>query len=210
MSRISAAACVAGLVAGLVLAAPMSAHAKSVTLDDGTGDVWTQVVDEESGDLVWVQDPVDNADLTRTVVKHTKKAISITASYVSLVKDSDFNPGYSSWFKLDDGREGWLAVDAWEGKAYTWLTVQKEPGGKWDKRLECPDLAAKWHWATDTFTASIPRSCFGDPKWLRFHGAAWREPVDYQNDDRAWTDNAHNDEPETSPWKPYTGRIKAG
>jgi len=210
MSRISAAACAAGLVAGLVLAAPTAAHAKSVTIDDGTDDVWTQVLDEDSGDYVWVQDPgVDNGDVTQTVVKHTKRAISVTASYVSLVKDSDYSAGYSSWFVLDDGREGWLAVESDKGKAATWLTVQKEPGGTWDKKLECPDLAAKWHWDTDTLTASIPRSCFGNPKWLRFHGAAWRYPVD-QTDSQFWTDNAHNAEQETRPWKPYTGRIKAG
>lgn len=87
MSRISAAACTAGLVVGLVLAAPTAAHAKSVTIDDGTGDVWTEAVDEETGEIVWVTDPVDNAELTRTVVKHTKKSISIAASYVSLVQD---------------------------------------------------------------------------------------------------------------------------
>ena len=109
-----------------------------------------------------------------------------------------------------DGREAWLSVDAWEGKAYTWITIEEEPGGKWDKKLECPDLAAKWHWDTDTFTASIPRSCYDTPKWVRFHGAAWRSAVDYQNDHRNWTDNAHNGDPETRPYKPYTGKIKAG
>ena len=47
MSRVIAAACAAAFTVGLALV-PAVAHADAVTVDDGTGDVWTQQYDPET------------------------------------------------------------------------------------------------------------------------------------------------------------------
>jgi hypothetical protein len=211
MFRISAATCAAGLVAGLVLAAPTAAQARSATIEDGTGDVWTAVWNDEIHDHEWVLDEIENADVTRSVVKHTDRVIAITASYADLTNDSDYAPAYGSWFKLDDGREAWLSIGVTEQwKPSTWITVQKVAGGKWNKNLECPGLDARWHWQTDQVTARIPRSCFGDPKWIRFHGVSLASKTDPAPDYQMWSDNAHTDGRDDNPSDPYTERLKAG
>lgn len=208
MSRISAAACAAALTFGIA-ALPAAAHADAGAVDDGTGDVWTQQYDPETDEMTWVLvEGTDNVDLTRTVVKHTNKRIAVTATFADLVKDSEYAAGYSLRMVLNDGRKAWFSINEDGDEPWTWLTVQFKAGGAYDKHLECPGVRAAFDWDADIVTGSFPRSCFGDPKWLKFHGDA----VTDTSGDNVWLwDNAHNGDPvDWNDLKPWSSRIKAG
>lgn len=214
MSRIVAAAC-AVLLSGAVVLAPTAAHAKVTVIEDGTGDLWTKVPGEEGGEEVWAETTADvNIDVTKTVVKHTAKRIAVTATYADLEKGGDYTAGHWSFFKLADGRRAGLSVSTdedWE--AQTYITIQKEPGGAYNRRLKCPGLRAAWDWSGDTMTASFPRSCYDTPGWLRFHGTSIGAPTEPGHEYDWIYDNtgaAGPDDGVLGPSGPWTSKVKAG
>lgn len=214
MSRILAAACAAVLSGALVLA-PGVAHAKTTAVDDGTDDLWVRVMDPETGEETWQESNADvNIDVTRSVVKHTAKRIAVTATYAGLEKGGAFESSYWSFFKLADGRRAALAVSN-GAEEFAYITIQKEPGGNYDKNLECPGLRFDWDWADDTMTTSFPRSCYDKPAWLRFHGTSIGIPTDPEpGHEYDWIyDNAGDpgpDEGVLGPSGPWTGKVKSG
>lgn len=216
MSRIVAAACAAVLSGGLVLA-PTVAHAQVTAVDDGTDDLWVRVMDPETGEESWAEAVADvNIDVTRAVVKHTAKRIAVTVTYLDLEKGGAFHSSYWSYFKLADGRRAAVSVSNGEdGAEWAYITIQKEPGGGYDKNLECPGLTFAWEWSADTMTVSFPRSCYDKPAWLRFHGTSVGIPTDPEpGHEYDWIyDNAGDpgpDEGTRGPSGPWTSKVKAG
>lgn len=210
--------CGLALTAGLALA-PSTARAASVTIDDTTGDTWVSHYDPEAGQTVWQESDVDqNVDVTRTVVKHTAKRISVTATYADLSDDSTYVPTYWAFFRLPDGRMA--AASAFVDENFdplTYVTIQRTPGGSWNKHLPCEGVKTQWHWDQDRLTMSFPRSCYGSPAWFRFHGdsaGGWVDPTPEQIG--VWLgDNAHSPDQATSlteldQLSPFTKRLRAG
>lgn len=216
MSRLMAAACTAALGASVVLA-PSAAHAQVTSISDGTDDLWVKVTDPETFEHTYVETPADvNIDVTKTVVKHTAKRIAVTATYDDLEKGGASTSTYWSFFKLADGRRAAVNVGFDEdGEMSTYITIQKEPGGGYDKNLDCPGLKAAVTWSEDTTAVSFPRSCYDKPAWLRFHGSSVGIPTDPEpGHESDWiVDNAHDpgpDEHVLGPSGPWTGKLKAG
>lgn len=214
MSRVTTAAIAAALTLGILLT-PSAAFAERAVVHDGTGDVWTNDSDPDTEESGWVlSDAKVNVDVVKAVIQHTEKRLEVTATFAVFKKNGEYRPTYWSDFKLADGRRATFV--AWIDDDFshqTYITMEKEPGGTWYKNLQCPEAKAGYHWADDTMTLSIPRSCFDTPEYVKFHGTSvgeYSHPEPGHENDWFW-DNANNAERDAvSTRGPWTDRIKTG
>ena len=214
MSRRTTAALTTALTTGILMV-PSAALAKTAVVDDGTSDVWAEVYHPETNSGGWELSAASvNVDVVKTVVKHTSRRLAITVTFDNLKKEAKYRPGYWSNFKLPDGRQA--AATAWideEAEPMQHITMETEPGGRWSTIRDCTNFTSRFHWADDTLTMSIPRSCYETPKFVRFHGTsvgAYTDPEPGHESDWFW-DDAHDEGPDNlNPTRPWTDRLKAG
>lgn len=214
MPRVITALVTAAVAATAVVLSADAALAQVAVVDDaGTADVWAEVYDPESGEFVWEEaGSLVNSDVEKATVKHTDKNILITIKYADLVKRGDITPTYRSWFKLSDGRAAvftvWIDND-WNARLLLQADKSAKPGTSGRAPVTCPGKEATWHWSEDTLTKKIPRSCFAEPSWVKFHGmsAAGITGDEQDLDQTVYWDNAQNAGHDHDG---YTGRIKAG
>lgn len=182
-------------VAVLAAAGPSPARAPvapqaAVTLGDGLGDLWVIGPGEDDWDPFAGDLPA--ADSTGATVRHRATSVLATVRFV------DLSPGHWQDFSM--------RVRSDQPFRRAIVTVDPDhPGGRdrlldrAENRLTCPGLRHHVDYVTDTVRIRLPRSCAGEPAWVRVALATYLF--------RTWdtiSDNPHNDGPRPG----YTPRLE--
>ena len=163
---------------------PIAASAQRATRDDPLGDV-TQVllpITMEEPIVYTLHPEMRYADLTRTVVRHTKKRVIVRAEFVNLRR---LKPTLLEFRALtDDGviRQAEL-VRTPSGSVFRLWTLT-------GSRLSCTGVEKRTDVTREVMRMSIPRRCFGNPAWIEAHVAAFPAPFWNDGGDEALLDDS--------------------
>lgn len=151
-------------LAGTVLAAPAAAHADTLVRSDAAGDV---VVTETS--MVSVEPPVfepapaqTQADIVATSLTHNANAVRVKIRARELVRQGSI---FASVMIRSDKRNRWVDLNARPG-AYFGRTEIYNPRSESDD-VRCAGMSHKIDYVANTMLVVIPRSCLGNPNWVR-------------------------------------------
>ncbi|MCH1867046.1 hypothetical protein [Nocardioides sp. CFH 31398] len=154
--RRTTAGVLTALLAGPALAlGAVPAHAESVTVDDPTGDV---------SDNRWeASSEHDTVDVVHTTLDHQAARIVFRIDVVALAGPRGDPLSAEGRLRLPDGTDRWLtlALDGRGGK-----TMELEDDA--DEPVACEGMKGAFRRDTDRVVMSLPRSCVGDPEWVRF------------------------------------------
>lgn len=201
MTSMSAAAIVVALTASAVLL-PAGAFADSATVKDSSKDTWESTFDYETHTHVFEKaGSVANVDVEKSTVKHTKKRVEIAVRFVALKKSGAQPTFYAT---LDVGND-----TTWMLGAYTDENWEAQPFLSTHTPMrattECEGLKAAADFADDVLVFSAPRSCIGNPEWVRYHGVSSGYESTGDSEHRSYLDNAHN---KTHNDKGWTDKVK--
>ena len=200
MRKILSTAVVAAAATALVIPAT-SAFAGSATVNDSQNDVWKST---NESDYTKAGQGL-NVDIDKATVKHTTKRVETVVHYASLKKD-DRAPFVFVGVKTDGGDYGMVAQaykgpDGWVVEGGAFPEGVSRGGGE-----SCTGFKASVDWDSDDLVLSAPRSCFGNPAWIKGHV----EASTYESANDKFTnyfDNAHNDKHNQDGW---TSKVKRG
>lgn len=134
----------------------LPAHAESVTVDDQTDDV---------SDNRWQgSSEHDTVDIVHTTLDHQPKSVVLRIDVVEMAGPRG-NPLFAEGrLRLPDGSDRWvtLGLDGRGGKTMELEDDDNEP-------VACDGLKGAFRRDTDRAVMSVPRSCLGDPEWVRFN-----------------------------------------
>jgi hypothetical protein len=163
-----------------------------VVLRDGTGDVWRMTL----GSADKVRRPA--ADVKRAVVRHVPATVRVRMRFADLRRAG--SQSYQVTYRTPGGGY-YLAVleslpGARSGRSSLW-------GMESERRLRCPELRHRIDYARDLVALSVPRSCLGDPSWVRVNMTNLLAPLeDPTGDGRIFVDNPHNHRPWSEAFTP--------
>jgi hypothetical protein len=169
------------------------ASAQPLRRDDGTGDAWRAVYDDQDVLSGWVPaGSPDNGDVVSTLARHAPRRISFTTHYVSLERGPGHNRFITQQQMVFDHGPG-VSVDVdttqgWDGTAT--LSNRRTGNG-----MQCAGLRHTVDYDADMVRVSFPRACVGRPQWLRYAGGAWAlsgSATPSGDDDFNYLDNALN------------------
>ena len=187
---------ISALLCALIVAVPGVASADQTKINDPKGDVYRVAEDGTQG--VVKQGAVPNTDILRTVVRHSKRAVSLTVKYVKLKRKTSTFISYDAELRVP--RQGvfhaLVVVDPTLKSAYVNLT-----DGHYVS-IECPQAKASVHPDEGRVLARVPRSCLGKPKWIRFGASALS--LSSAKAKKSYVDNA------LSSGSSLTGKLFAG
>ncbi len=179
-----------------LLLAPASAHAASLTIDDGVGDArainmalaFGELFDGTSSDQPFFLDaPAESsADVARTTIDHARKRLTLTMQFRDLVETQ----GHSVEFRIftPEGRYV-LPVAVQDGQTVSGLyplgrgaSVTVSSDGDTvivteTQTKPCRTVRARYDLAADTLVASVPTSCLGSPTWVQVAAGVTRTKV---------------------------------
>lgn len=196
------AALVTSTLAAVLL--PVSpASAATMALPDGSGDVWRSTYDMSTEEEVL--EPAGspaNADLTRTVVKHTRGKVVIKARYAELRKRTN-RFAFIVEMRTNEGRRRDVGVETvtregWGGTAFF---------GSPQRELPCQGLTHTIDYPAGLVSVSVPRSCLGRPRSVQVRSMAMAFE-DSGTDFTTLFDNGH-DESADMP-RAWSGRVRRG
>jgi hypothetical protein len=193
MFRALAGCAAAAAAASAVLAmtaAPALADAR--TAPDGTGDVWSLMDGTQLGERV-------NVDLVQTRFTHDAHRISVKASYTDLVRNTD-TIEFAMLMKRPDGKKFVAVFMAGADDRNGAVQLQRYNGNQ----VKCAGRSKSIDYAGNEVSISIPRSCVGKPRWIKYEAAA--VAFDQAGGD-AYIDDAGSDGAEPSAW---SGRLAKG
>lgn len=191
MRRLSIATVIAVLL-GLLALAP--AGAESFRGTDPADDVW-RLTKSGDGDDYTASPTRANPDLTRAVVRHGRTNLVIVAHF----DDIFVPPGPGSRLSVfgdirSDQRGASFDLQATQrlrqGKLSIWRTGKRCGGASWID------------YDRDVVRLFLPRTCLGDPKWVRVHLTAWSVDRTY-----VWEDNGFQPGFLRARWTP---RLRVG
>jgi len=186
----TAAAC----ALALTLASPLAAHADSLTLVDGAGDVWWHSAGPER------RPEHRRGDILRLTVGHNRHAVVLRSRFARLDRNGS-RIVVASRLRTDRGTIRWVRLHAGPGGA-TWR------GRTWFLRADNHtriDCATRHHvdYAHDVAVVRIPRACLDNPRSVRAaFGVATIRPGGF------FADNPFNHGP-TGHLPDYTAAIRA-
>ena len=139
-------------------AAAGEARPSRVVLHDAAADVWQ--VDVRTSEWTEVG-ALPAADVRKAIVRHTPLAVTVRMRLADLRRVG--RQGFAAGFVT---REGILfsRVLAAPGNRAGRYVLRDEPGGT---RIPCPGLTHRLDYAEDLVTMRVPRSCIGNPPWVR-------------------------------------------
>lgn len=196
------AALVASTLAAVLL--PTSpATAATLAITDSTDDVWRTGFDFETGEETGPEpagSPV-NADLARTVAKHTTGKLVLKARYVDLAKRTH-RFAFAVQLRTNEGLKREIGVETftregWGGTAYF---------GSPQRELRCQGMTHGIDYVTDTVTVAVPRACLSKPRWVQVRVMAVAFDESTPDQFVAYQDNGHDqsaDEPTA-----WSGRVR--
>ena len=177
MKPVRSAALVAA-VAAIVLA-PTAAQAKSWSHDDTTGDVFSAPYNSES--FTPAPDRVVG-DVTGSTIRHKRHTIVMQLQYRDLEVGSEF-----------DGHVFAVQTPTMR-RVVTLVAASAFPNGR--VRVTKPNNKAvtcrvphKIDYTLNTATVVVPRSCLGNPRWVRV-SMAGAEFTGFRASDTMWVDDA--------------------
>lgn len=198
--------------ATLVLAAAGTAQAATVRVDDAQGDVWKGTFGshrahwDEAGSAL-------NADIDKTDIDHGVDTLTLTTTFKRLEKKKAFFQAFYD-IRTDAGNEygamtyagphmwaGGHDVFDMSGVARPMTALRGTP----PPDVFCPEATHDISYADDTVTVTIPRSCLGDPSWVKVQSLALSSRNN--NNDSWWVDNGHNKTHSFS--KGFSGQVAA-
>lgn len=169
------------LVAGTTaLAAP--AHAERWTHDDAVGDV----VRDTSGELTTVPERT-SPDITRVVANHKGRNLTIKVRTRSATRGAFMA---TAMFRTPNKR---LMLMASRIPMFgTSLDLYDMNSKRDDPRVRCPGMKHTFDKSRTVMTTTIPRSCLGNPRWVRF--SIDLTTVDlFSDDDDSYSDDGLRD-----------------
>ena len=161
----------AALTTAALVASGGSAHAEEAVVDDPFRDVWQTPDYSEGAEWHEIGTRV-NVDIDRSLIRHRAHDLVASITYRNLRKRGD---RYVAGWKLrtDAGREFLVGVDAESGRWAGDLALfdlnpppaegELEGGVAW---VEC-DGSHHIDYSADRVKVWLPRSCIGDPVWVR-------------------------------------------
>jgi hypothetical protein len=204
MHRALVGCAVAASTAVVLTAAPSLAQSR--TTPDGTGDVWSQggVVSRSThaqvrsllaGHARGVSQPQPaervNTDLVKTKVNHTATEVTATATYADLVRNTD-SFEYVMLLKNNDRQKFWVFVGATPDDRNGAMSLTSANGDK----VKCGGKDFAVSYAQDKISLSIPRSCLGKPRWVKYESAA----ITFDEANNSFIDDAASDQAQPSQW----------
>ena len=176
MRRILVAAFAAVLSAGMTLGSAGAASAAKAVVHDGTSDVVAMKYDVDADAYYYApMGALPNTDVVRTTVKHTRTAVRFTAKYTDLVEGGDVSgPEFDVMLRLSTGLDATLNV--WEDTPGNIDIFLWRPGTAHPK-APCAGVQGAVDYEKNLVTGSVPRSCLGDPSWVKFLGNAMSAPA---------------------------------
>lgn len=189
---------VAVLVAAAVLVPAGAATAQTETIKDGAGDVWQQFHDGPTSQTTYeAAGSPPNTDLTRLTVTHDRKSLTMKATYVDLVGNSDVKTGILAYIRMNSGdgaRLGFHINDDWDEPYIGLWTFPFSTPDVRPHRARCPKMTADIDLKRNTMTAVVPTTCLGTPRWVEVHGTASSGSRDEDGvTTAAWQDSPYTD-----------------
>lgn len=195
------------LATALVSLSGGAAQADRSVVDDPLRDVWQTVDDaEQTWDRAGTR---ANVDIDRSVLWHGSRQVVATTTYRVLRKRGDRY--VSGWLiRTDASHEFQVTVaagpEAWAGEVAVYYTNPPPINGEAEGPpvpVECDAMHAI-DYASDTLQIRFPRSCLGDPEWIRGMSLAESHTLDGSSSRR---DHGHHRGHALRGW---TRRLDAG
>ena len=165
------AALLASAVAVSVLAPAASASAQKLVVADAAGDSWQEVYHDDQDPTYVEAGSQPNADITKVVVRHGSRAVTLRTKYAELVKGDDMLMGLAK-IRTNEG-------------AKRIVFGFRAPGmgtdvGMFNRRgdVRCRGLAMRPDWAADAIDIVVPRACLSKPRWVQVVVGAVSSTVD--------------------------------
>jgi hypothetical protein len=186
----------------LAMAAP-AAHARSWTHDDGTGDVWQYYYEDD-----YQPAPAQGeGDITRVRLNHNPRYVQLFMT----LRDNNASTALSYYiFELQNGRRLAREVEVLHGAGHSPNAILRIHKGLATSALvHCRGKKrATINWTTHTVAATIPRACFGRPKYLRVSAYDY---LSYSGREDLFTDDAqsagmHSPFGANQEWSPWVRR----
>lgn len=165
----------------VVAAAVVPSHADRASRTDQAGDVWLEEGIEGEEQLSEAGSVV-NTDIIRTGVRHTDRSVNVTTKFVKLKKKVSEEIELRIYLRTNLSHVyGVLVhVNTWDDYSYYELFRFGEAGF-----IRC-DLSGSTQFDTEVLKVRVPRSCIGNPKWVRYQSRA----TSYVEDVGMYSDSA--------------------
>ncbi len=182
-----------------------AAHAERLAFTDQRGDVWSVDLEALDEDVRGPRDipfeaarKVRNGDIVRTVVAHRRHRVVVKVDFEELRRAGEFRGDFLQ-FRTSEGRR-LVMLYAGSGRWRGALAVVRPRSFS---EVRC-GATHEIDYRANTVQVSLPRACFGDPRWVRLRAeSGWAR----LSQGRIYGDNAHN----RSPYKyGFTQRVYAG
>jgi hypothetical protein len=171
------------LTSALIVSVSAPALADSATIRDPKGDVYLSNDGPASSYKPVGSKP--NTDLLRTRVKHTRTSVRLTIRYQNLARDASKFISYDAELRVPGGEifHGLVVVDPGLASGYVNVT-----DADYVVDEACTAGRVQVRPAEGRVLVRIPRSCLGDPRWVRFGGTALS--IATGKKDKTYLDNA--------------------
>jgi hypothetical protein len=189
------------LLAILVAASTSPAHAQRVTVDDDKGDVWSFA--GTPGDYTH-DGSIKNADLDELQMRHRDRDLVVRAHYVELKKKVSTAMNFWFYVRTDQRETFEVRLQIWGRDGSSSAHI----GDYWTtEQIDCAALRNRIRFGANTVRVRVPRSCIGDPRWIKVQSKA-----EAWYDDDSYMDTAGVSGPKDryASRKPWTRRLVAG
>lgn len=161
------------LVAAVSIGAlPTAAHAERVVHDDARGDLTYSWYDEESGEMGTAPAPEEQAgDVTRTVVRHRTWNVFVAVSFADL-RRADASSGHFLRVVTNEGLRRNVMIDVSAERPRGMMSFYTDKGA----RLTCRNLTRDIDYTNNSIRFQVPRTCLGNPSWVRVGFDTFRYP----------------------------------
>jgi hypothetical protein len=166
-------------------AAPVS----RVVLDDPAGDVWA-IGEGENAEWVSAGD-LPTADVVRAVVRHGRRNVLVRMTFTNLRR---VEPQYYTAMIITPRQLRAVFVSAGPRR---WGGRHQLVNGNFGT-VKCPRLNHSIDYDTEQISMSIPRSCLGQPNWVRVDMTNFMFRGNTEADFQEVTDNPHSADPDGS------------
>lgn len=173
-----------GLVAALTAAAllvPTAAHAGKSVHRDAVGDVVSLSIEDESEELTPAPDQ-KRGDVTRTVANHRAKRVVFKVKMRELPRRASMH-GVSTRIVT---KQRSYSLDIFRVPGFGKDAILSTRRGK---VIECEGLSHTRNDKRRTISFSVPRSCIGNPRWVRLGAGVFH----MSNGTKAFVDESHRD-----------------
>ena len=155
------AAAVVGALTGTLLA-PTAATARTLRIDDPTGDSWHELYDDGAPRPTGYEPAgsAPNSDIVTVTVSHNRNRVKIRTTFVDLVLDTQGVIAVTK-IRTSDGlrRRAWVVKEEAGKPTHGFLTGRD--------RIACRGIREEIDFARNVATVSVPRHCLSAPRWVK-------------------------------------------